>query len=323
MRHALVLAAKALVALVFALIAIRVLAGEFGALSFDEVSASLGRIGWGAAGLMLLATFTAYAAVATYDAFALRYGNVSLSLDRSAVSSTSSYAISNMLGFPVFTGNAVRFWLFESWGLGARETALAAIVTTIACNHALAIIGGFSLVLDPALIGMIGLDVAWGRPLGFVLLVVAVLLVFVAIYGPREIRIWQLHASRPGPILLVQLAVCAVDYAATATVLYIPIGHLFGMDLLSFIALFSVAKTIGIFSNVPGGLGVFEAIIASAVTDVSVADLAAALIAYRVIFYIAPFGIAGGALAVHGLRVASRRNGQRQPLTPSDEKAGR
>jgi len=323
MRHILVNAAKILVALVFAGIAIRVLLGEFGALSADEVMASLSEIGWGAAVLMLLATFIAYVAVSTYDAFALRYAGISLSLRRSSVSSTSSYAVSNLLGFPVFTGNAVRYWLFESWGLGAKETALAAIVTTVACNHALAIIAGFSLVAEPDLIGTAGLDEAWGLPIGLVLLVIAGALILFAIYGQREIRIWQLHVNRPGPTLLLQLAVCAVDYAATAAVLYIPLGHTLGMDLLSFIALFSIAKTIGIVSNVPGGLGVFEAIIASAVTDVSVADLAAALIAYRVIFYLAPFGIAGGALAVHGLRVASRRNGPRQPLTPSDEKAGR
>src|SRR5688572_10064253 len=115
MRHALVNAAKILVALVFAWIAIGVLVGEFGALSYDEVVASLSEIGWGAALLMLLATFIAYAAISTYDAFALRYAGISLPLRRSMVSSTSSYAISNVLGFPVFTGNAVRFWLFESW----------------------------------------------------------------------------------------------------------------------------------------------------------------------------------------------------------------
>jgi uncharacterized membrane protein YbhN (UPF0104 family) len=323
MRHAMVNAAKILVALVFVWTAIRVLIGEFGLLSAEDVMASLAEIGWGAAGLMLLATFLAYAAVSTYDAFALRYAGISLPLRRSMVSSTSSYAISNLLGFPVFTGNAVRYWLFESWGLGARETALSAIVTTVACNHALAIIAGFSLVLDASLMEVTGLDPAWGMPLGVVLLAISAVLILFALYGQREIRVWQLHVNRPGPTLLVQLVVCAIDYAATAAVLYIPIGHLFGMDLLSFIALFSIAKTIGIFSNVPGGLGVFEAIIASAVTDVSVADLAAALIAYRVIFYLVPFGIAGGALAVHGLRVASRRNGPRQPLTPSDEKAGR
>jgi uncharacterized membrane protein YbhN (UPF0104 family) len=267
---------------------------------------------------MLLATFIAFAAVATYDAFALRYAGISLRLRRSMISSTSSYAISNLLGFPVFTGNAVRFWLFESWGLGARETAIAALVTTIACNHALAIIAGVSLAIEPDLIETTGLDASWGAPIGVLLLIVSAALLLFAIYGQREIRIWQLHVNRPGPILIVQLAACTIDYTATAAVLYIPLGQMLGMDFFSFVALFSVAKTIGILSNVPGGLGVFEAIMASAVSDVSLADLAAALIAFRAIFYLAPFGIAGGALAVHGLRLASRREVPRQPSTPSD-----
>jgi uncharacterized membrane protein YbhN (UPF0104 family) len=318
MRHNLVLAAKILVALAFAGIAINVLVGEFSALSAAEVGQSLARIGWGAAGLMLLATLTAYAAVATYDAFALRYAGVELQLRRSMVSSTSSYAISNLLGFPVFTGNAVRFWLFESWGLGAKETAIAAIVTTIACNHALAIIAGVTFLVAPDfLTATTGLSSQWSIAIGAALLLLSGLLVILGFAGPREIKVWQLHVSRPGPALLVQLVVCAVDYVATALVLYIPLSQTLGMDLLSFVVLFSIAKTIGIFSNVPGGLGVFEAVMASAMSSVPMADLAAALIAYRVIFYVFPFGIAGSALARHALRQASRRITPRRPSTPS------
>ena len=77
------------------------------------------------------------------------------------------------------------------------------------------------------------------------------------------------------------------------------------------------AKTIGIVSNVPGGLGVFEAVIASAMTGVSAVDLAVALIAYRCIFYLAPFLVAAAFVAVHVLRRASRRTSPRQPSHPS------
>ncbi len=318
MRQKLVLAAKILVALAFTAIAIRVLVGEFSTLSLADVGESLSHLGWGAAGLMLLATLTAYAAVATYDAFALRYAGITLRLRRSMASSTSSYAISNVLGFPVFTGNAVRFWLFESWGLGARETAIAAIVTTIACNHALAIIAGVSLLIAPDFLTQTtGLSAAWGTVIGLSLLIASGLLALLGLAGPREIRVWQLHVGRPGPVLLLQLVICAVDYAATALVLYIPLSGAISMDLLSFVVLFSVAKTIGIFSNVPGGLGVFEAVMASAVSSVPMADLAAALIAYRVIFYLLPFGIAGSALARHAVGLASRRIAPRRPSTPS------
>jgi uncharacterized membrane protein YbhN (UPF0104 family) len=318
MRQKLFLFARIAVAVAFTWIAVQVLVGEFGALSFDEVMSSLAQLGWGAAGLMLLATLVAYVAVSTYDGFALGYAGISAPLRRSMITSTSSYAISNVLGFPVFTGNAVRFWFYESWGLGAKETALAAIVTTVACNHALAFIAGASLTLAPEAVAIAGVDAAWGRPTGIALLLVSAGLALFAIAGQQEIRFWRLHINRPGLILLPHLAVCAVDYLATATVLYIPLGQMLGMDLLSFVVVFSVAKTIGIFSNVPGGLGVFEAIMASAMSTVPPAQLAAALIAYRVIFYLVPFGIAAGVVAVHALARASRRTSPRQPSTPSD-----
>jgi uncharacterized membrane protein YbhN (UPF0104 family) len=91
------------------------------------------------------------------------------------------------------------------------------------------------------------------------------------------------------------------------------------MNFVHFVALFSVAKTIGIFSNVPGGLGVFEAVIASTMQSVSTVDLAVALIAYRCIFYLAPFAVASLFVAGHVLRRASRRTTPRQPSHPSPQ----
>ena len=124
MRQRLVLLAKIAAALLFVGIAIHVLVREFSAISLEDVADSLGRIGWSAVGLSLLATVFAFAAVAAYDAFALRYAGKQLALARSALSSTTSYAVCNLLGFPVFTGNAVRFWLFEHWGLSAADVAI-------------------------------------------------------------------------------------------------------------------------------------------------------------------------------------------------------
>jgi uncharacterized membrane protein YbhN (UPF0104 family) len=118
-------------------------------------------------------------------------------------------------------------------------------------------------------------------------------------------------------LLLPHMMLCAIDYAATAAVLYVLLGPAIEINFIHFVALFSVAKTIGIFSNVPGGLGVFEAVIASTMNSVSAVDLAVALIAYRCIFYLAPFAVASLFVAVHVLRRASRRTSPRQPSHPS------
>jgi len=319
MRPRLVLLLRIGIALLFAVIAVRVLMSEFSSLSLAEVGKGLTRIGWGAVGGMMLATMAAYAAVATYDSFALRYAGKSLSLRRSALSSAGSYAISNLLGFPLFTGNAVRFWLFEAWGFGAGDVAIASIAGTIVCNLTLALIAGISLIAAPDLVTRIsGLSAGWGVGAGLAITLLAVAVIGLAVVGPRTLKLGRISINRPGPLLLLQLPACAIDYVGTAAVLYIPMSQILGMDFLPFVALFSIAKLIGIVSNVPGGLGVFEAVMASVIYNVSASDLAAALIAYRAIFYLAPFGIAASAVAVHSLRRTSRRSAPRQPSTPSD-----
>lgn len=318
MRKRLVLVLRIAVAAAFAAIAINVLMVEFGSLSLAELGDGLERIGWGTASAMALATLAGFAAVATYDTFALRYQGKRLSLMRSALSSAGSYAISNLLGFAVFTGNAVRFWLFERWGFGVADVAVAAITGTIVANLTLAIIAGVSLLIAPSFITQLtGFSAPWGMGIGLVLLIGATGLAAFAIAGPRSLTIGRFNLNRPGPLLLLQLPVSVVDYGATAAVLYIPLSQSLSIDFLPFVALFSTAKLIGIVSNVPGGLGVFEAVIASSMSTVPAADLAAALLAYRAIFYLMPFGIAAGAIAAHGL-VRTTGTALQPPSTPSD-----
>lgn len=311
-------AAKIAAALLFAAIAVHVLVNEFSNASPEEIFRGLSFLGWQTVGLAFLATIIAFAAIAPYDGLALYYAERKLLWRRSAMSSTTTYAISNLLGFPVFTGNALRLWLYGHWGLGASEVLIAAIVTTVACNMALALIAGASLVTSPAeFVSIIGLSVEWVVAIGAVLLAAAVALTGLGVAGPKAFRLWTLTYRRPGLLLLPHLMLCAIDYAATAAVLYVLLGPAIDMNFVHFVALFSVAKTIGIFSNVPGGLGVFEAVIASTMQSVSTVDLAVALIAYRCIFYLAPFAVASLFVAVHVLRRASRRTPPRQPSHPS------
>lgn len=158
------------IAILLAGVAIKMLVREFGSLSLADLAAGLSRIGWLSVAAMMVATLTAYIAVATYDAFALRYVGYRLSARRSALSSTAAYAISNVLGFAIITGNAVRFWLFERWGLGLKKVAVAAIVTTAVCNVSLALLIGATLLLSPALFRDItGLDPAWAIVIGVLL----------------------------------------------------------------------------------------------------------------------------------------------------------
>jgi len=325
LRKHLVLAAKIAAAVLFTALAIQVLVNEFAATSVDDVANGLAHIGWVELGLAATATLIVYAVVATYDGLALHYAGRKLSLRRSAMSSTTTYAISNLLGFPVFTGNALRLWLYGHWGLGASEVVIAALVTTIVCNIALALLAGVSLVISTdEFVDILGLSPALIDIVGALLIAAALALITIGIVGPKKFSMWKLDYVRPGPLLVPHVFICAIDYSATAAVLYVLLNDTLSIDFIHFIALFSVAKTIGIFSNIPGGLGIFEAVMASTMRSVAPADLAAALIAYRCIFYLAPFLVAAAFVTVHALRRASRsqsarRTSPRQPSHPSPE----
>jgi phosphatidylglycerol lysyltransferase len=304
------IAAGALVAA----LAIQMLAREFGSLSAADISRGLSRIGWPSVAMMTAATATAYLAVATYDGFALRYAGRRLGFRRSSLSSTSAYAVSNVLGFAVITGNAVRFWLFARWGLGAKDVAVVAVVTTLVCNVALALLIGSALLLSPPLIATVtGLAQPWAIAIGLPLVLIATALVLVGVAGPRTLNIGRLALHRPGPWLVPHILICFVDYLATAGVLYIPLSHTLGMDFPAFVALFSTAKLAGIASNVPAGLGVFEAVMAVSMVNAAPEALAAALIVYRVVFYLAPLAAATCMLAA----LAVLRRAESRPSPPS------
>lgn len=314
MRKHIVLALKIAAGLAFAAIAIHVLVDEFSNASPAKIMRGLGYIGWGTVALAFACTIIAFIAVAPYDGMALHYAGRKLLFRRSTMSSTSTYAISNLLGFPVFTGNALRLWLYGHWGLGAAEVVIAAIVTTVVCNIVLSMIAGVSLITDPqAFSSIVSIGANWLVIIGAALLVIAIALAAVLMFGPKKVSLGKFTFSRPGLLLIPHMLFCLVDYAATAAVLYVLLGSAVDMTFIQFVALFSTAKTIGIISNVPGGLGVFEAVIASTMSSVSAVDLAVALIAYRCIFYLAPFLVAAAFVGVHVLRRASRRTSSRQP----------
>ena len=100
------------------------------------------------------------------------------------------------------------------------------------------------------------------------------------------------------------------DSVLAGLVLYfclIPFVHIpFG----TFIGLFVVAQTTGVFSQVPGGIGVFESVFLLALPDgADKASVFGGLLAYRIIYYVLPLIGVGGLFFVYErwLRARMRR----------------
>src|SRR6185295_14745392 len=93
-----------------------------------------------------------------------------------------------------------------------------------------------------------------------------------------------------------------------ATVLYILLPDTLPTGFVQFLGAFLLAQIAGVASNVPGGLGVFEAIIVLFLAPYySASAILGALIAFRGIYYLLPLVLAILLLATH--EILEKREG--------------
>ena len=103
----------------------------------------------------------------------------------------------------------------------------------------------------------------------------------------------------------LQLLFTALDLAAAGAVLWslLPAGR---PPFLSFVAVYVVALLLGAATHLPGGIGVFEAVMLSALASrVPASEVAAALLCYRVIYFLLPVCAAAALLAGYETRRAA------------------
>ena len=108
------------------------------------------------------------------------------------------------------------------------------------------------------------------------------------------VRRWHIIVPRP-PLALGQIAVSSADWIASAVALYVLLPPTAGITFPAFLTLFMLAHIVGNFSQVPGGLGVFETVMLFALSRaLPAAELLSALFVFRVVYYIVPLVVAAG-----------------------------
>ncbi|MDI1294899.1 MAG: GNAT family N-acetyltransferase, partial [bacterium] len=124
------------------------------------------------------------------------------------------------------------------------------------------------------------------------LLVMAALLVWAGPHG-RTLRLRGWSAPLPPATgVLSQIGIGMVDLAAASAALFVLVP---GVGLHAWPAFFmgyTLAIIAVLITHVPGGVGVFEAVMLIALPDTGRPQLVAALLAYRLIYYIAPLLVA-------------------------------
>ncbi len=247
-----------------------------------------------ALGLAALTTLASYAALVGYDWSALKYVGKKLPLPVVGFTSFVGFALSNSLGMGALSGAAVRYRLYSKLGLDGAQVAIVSTFCAVGFGLGITFVGAVALIVHPdALADFFSWPPIVGRIIGMVILAgtLGLLIYRSRTRGAIRFRRWSFRLPSTG-ILLGQLGFSLFDigFAGATLFLLLPQSEL---PFMTFMALFAVASVAGVISNVPGGIGVFEGVLLTALQFYMPTEgVAAALFAYRAIYYLGPFVLA-------------------------------
>jgi phosphatidylglycerol lysyltransferase len=249
-------------------------------------------------------TAASFATLVGYDWSALRYVGQKLPLRVMALASFCGYAIGNTVGLSLLTGGSVRFRIYTAAGMSSEDVGRVTLFCVVAFGFGVSAVSGVGVLLRPNLLSST-LNVPVAALQIVSLMLVAGVAGFVVLCALRRTLRWRnVSLPLPAPALVAgQLAISAVDLGLAAAALYVLLPDKAGLSFFGFLPLFCVAIVAGIMSHVPGGLGVFEAVIIFALGDKTAqGPLVGALVIYRLIYYILPLLLAGSFLGLNELR---------------------
>jgi uncharacterized membrane protein YbhN (UPF0104 family) len=266
-----------------------------------------------------ICTTISFLALTGYDALALRQLKLHVPYPTTALASFTSYAISFTLGFPLITAGTVRYWIYSTKGLSGGKVASLTVIAGLTFWLGMALLIGIGFAVRAGGVSHLDhLDPLLNRMIGIAIIAALVAYLIWASKGHRHARIQGFELELPGLWLtLGQICLGLIDLCAAAGVLYILLEPPRAIDYLTFVTVYVFGSLLGIASNAPGGIGVFEATMLKTVPAHSEASLFAALLLFRIIYYFVPFVLA---LAMLGAHESIRRwNTLRDAMTGNDD----
>lgn len=261
-------------------------------LSSSQVFAA---IGWTAA---------SYFCLTLYDLLALRIAGHRLPYPRVATISFIACALAHSLGLSSLSGGSVRLRAYTAEGLSAADIALVQGLFSLTFLLGAGSLLCGSMLLEPAEAArVLHLPAMLVQACGVVLM--AMLLGYALLTSlrrePLRFRNWQIATPKPQQVA-GQFLVSAVDIACSAAALFVLLPDSVDIGFPAFLGLYVIAISLGAFSNVPGGLGVFESVMLILLPTSDPAPMLGSILVFRAIYYIGPFAIA---LAMLALREAA------------------
>lgn len=257
-----------------------------------------------------VACLAGYLALSLYDYLALNYVGGRVAWWKWMLAGMLGFAISNNAGHAVVSGGAIRYRLYTRWRIRGGDIVKMLTISgfTYFLGASAIVVIGYFLVPREIFDGSVGVGMGLNALFIFCASVLLTYFAMTLFFHKKSIKIGQIKFQIPSTAMATTQTILGItDSVLAGLVLYFCLTPFVSIPFGTFIGLFVIAQTAGVFSQVPGGIGVFESVFLLALPDgVDKANIFGALLAYRIIYYVLPLIGAGSLFFIYERWLRSR-----------------
>ena len=283
--------------------ALFVVHGELKTHTIAEITAGIEQLPVSVILSAMLLTGLSYLILTGYDFLALRYLGIKVKPKNVIMASLISFSISNNTGQALISGSSMRYRFYSLWGLSGVDIIKFSLFISLMYMLGATTLFGISTVISTRF-----MDTSFPVALPVQVLATGTIAALVAYWSIILIRkkpftVMGMTLSLPGPgISLAQTAIAILDLVLSSLILYLFLHVHIDISFHTFLAIYIAAQILGLFSQIPGGLGVFEGSFLFLLgNSVPASSVFAGLLMFRVVYYFFPLLLSGSGLLVYEL----------------------
>ena len=285
----------------FCLLALYLVYQEIRKVGFSAVWESLSQTPLACLSGAAMCVFCDYTALSGYDFLALKYIRKRLPFFKVLKTAMISFSVTNTTGHAYIAGGSIRYLFYSK--LGLSEIDILKMIAFESLTFLIGMVAVFDIslitvyLLHTPILGQKSVPFCIGA---IVLTLILVLYVVFIVLPKRQIRVKQIFIPAPSiKMTLKQLLLGGCDILSSSAVFYLLLKAHVDVHFFHVVPIYLLAQVIGICTQVPGGLGVFEGtflyLFPHTLSEKS--GILAALISFRLLYYFAPLIISGLFLA--------------------------
>lgn len=234
--------------------------------------------------------------LALYDKVGWVYLGKKLSFFKIFKVAALGYAISNTTGHAYLSGGSIRYIFYSQYGMSKVDILKIVILDSLTYLLGISIAFIFAFSLYP--FEHLSLPLLYRHIIEVFSFILIVFLYFyiLAVIKQKKIKVKGYLFKLPDlKMTSTQMIIGLADTFTVAFILYLILSQYVSMSFIHVAIIFMVAQMLGLATQIPGGIGVFESIFLYLSSQISSqrGEILTALIIFRVLYFFIPFILAG------------------------------